>query len=118
MQEMILSYLDYITFFIGLIGIIVITFGVLKGIWFYMTRHSFWEIRVVLVKHILLGLDFLIGRDIIETVILKSSSALWIDLAVLVLIIAIRVVFTVFAEKEMNELMKEHKDNKWLQHKS
>jgi len=101
--------LDYIAFLIGLIGILVIVLGVLNGFYFYLRRKTFWEIRVILVKHILLGLDFLISRDIIETVILKSNSALWIDLASLVLIIVIRVIFSFFAEKEMNELMENKK---------
>ena len=109
MQSVIFVILDYIAFLIGLIGILVIVLGVLNGFYFYLRRKTFWEIRVILVKHILLGLDFLISRDIIETVILKSNSALWIDLASLVLIIVIRVIFSFFAEKEMNELMENKK---------
>jgi len=109
MQSIIFFILDYIAFLIGLIGILVIVLGVLNGFYFYLRRKTFWEIRVILVKHILLGLDFLISRDIIETVILKSNKALWIDLASLVLIIAIRVIFSVFAEKEMSELMEDKK---------
>ncbi len=109
MKEIIFSILNNVAFVIGLIGIVVIVVGVLVGFYLYITRKTFWKIRVVLVKHILLGLDFLISRDIIETVILKSSSALWIDLASLVLIIAIRVIFSIFAEKEMDELMEDKK---------
>ncbi len=109
MKEIIFSILNNTAFIIGLIGVIVIVIGVLVGFYFYITRKTFWKIRMVLVKHILLGLDFLIARDIIETVILKSNSALWIDLASLVLIIAIRVIFSIFAEKEMDELMEDKK---------
>jgi uncharacterized membrane protein len=53
-------------------------------------------------------LDFLIARDIIETVILKTDKSLWIDLAVLVLIIIIRVVFSYFTSKEMEQIKDEH----------
>ena len=109
MQEIIFQVLNYVAFIVGLIGVAVIVMGVGVGFYFYITRKTFWKIRVVLVKHILLGLDFLIARDIIETVILKSNSALWIDLASLVLIIIIRVVFSIFAEKEMDELMEDKK---------
>ncbi len=109
MKEIIFSILNNIAFIVGLIGVTVIVVGVLVGFYFYIARKTFWKVRVSLVKHILLGLDFLIARDIIETVILKSNSALWIDLASLVLIIAIRVIFTIFAEKEMNELMEDKK---------
>jgi uncharacterized membrane protein len=82
--------------------------GTIKGFWMFIKNQSFWEIRLVLVKHILLGLDFLIGRDIIETVILKTDKALWIDLAILVLIIVVRVVFSYFTTKEMEQLKGEH----------
>ena len=108
-QKIVLDFLGLAAFAVGLIGVTVIIFGVIHGFYLYITQKNFWKIRVILVKHILLGLDFLISRDIIETVILKSNSALWIDLASLVLIIAIRVIFSVFAEKEMNELMEDKK---------
>jgi len=111
MQEMIFNILSYVAFFIGLIGILIISLGAIKGLYFFLARKTFWEVRVVLVKHILLGLDFLIARDIIETVILKSDSALWADLASLVLIIIIRIVFSFFAEKEMNELMEDKNED-------
>jgi len=114
MQKIILESLNYVTFSIGLIGILIIALGSLKGLWFFVIGKTFWKVRVVLVKHILLGLDFLIGRDIIETVILKSDRALWIDLAALVLIIAIRVVFSIFAEKEMEQLIDEKNDGQVL----
>ncbi len=110
MQENIFFFLDYITFFIGLTGIFVITLGTIKGLYSFITRKTFWEIRIILVKHIMLGLDFLISRDIIETVILKSDTALWADLASLILIIVIRIVFSFFAEKELNELMDDKKE--------
>jgi uncharacterized membrane protein len=118
MQEIIFGLLNYVAFFIGLIGILVITLGSLSGFWAFLTGKTFWQVRVILVKHILLGLDFLIGRDIIETVILKSDRALWIDLAALVLIIAIRVVFSLFAEKEMEQLIDEKKEGGILSVKS
>ncbi len=108
-QKVVLEFLNQAAFLVGLIGVTVIIFGVIHGFYLYVTKRNFWKIRVILVKHILLGLDFLISRDIIETVILKSNSALWIDLASLVLIIAIRVIFSIFAEKEMNELMEDKK---------
>jgi uncharacterized membrane protein len=118
MQDIIFSVLNYVAFAIGLIGILVITLGALSGFWAFIIRKTFWQVRVILVKHILLGLDFLIGRDIIETVVLKSDRALWIDLAALVLIIAIRVVFSLFAEKEMEQLIDEKRDGEILSIKS
>jgi uncharacterized membrane protein len=110
MEHILISIFTYVVFFAGFIGILVISIGIVKALYFFFRNKSFWQIRVLLVKHILLGLDFLIARDIIETVILKSNTALWIDLAALVLIIIIRVVFSHFAEKEMDQLLEDHKE--------
>jgi uncharacterized membrane protein len=63
-------------FTIGLVGILVIVLGVAQGFYMFLKGDTFWQIRLVLVKHILLGLDFLIARDIIETVILKTDKSL------------------------------------------
>ncbi len=106
--EIIKEILNWIVYLIGFIGIIVILSGTLNGFWMFLTKKSFWQVRLVLVKHILLGLDFLIGRDIIETVILKTDKALWIDLAILVLIIVVRVVFSYFTSIEMKQIEGEH----------
>ncbi len=108
MQEAILHIFDLIAFMVGIIGVSVLTTGVLRALWQYITRKNLWQVRVTLVEHILLGLDFLIVRDIIETVTLKTTM-LWIDLGALVLIVVIRVVFSFFTGKEMEELLDERK---------
>ena len=110
MEELMIQFFDYVVLFAGFFGILIISIGIVKALYYFFRNKSFWQIRVILVKHILLGLDFLIGRDIIETVILKSDISLWVDLASLVLIIIIRVVFSRFAEKEMDQLLEEHEE--------
>ncbi len=110
MEHFLFIIFNYIVLFSGFIGILVISIGIIKALYYFIRNKSFWQIRVILVKHIMLGLDFLIARDIIETVILKSNTALWVDLAALILIIIIRVVFSYFAEKEMNQLLEDHKE--------
>ncbi len=106
-MSLILKILDILAFSIGLIGVGVIYVGVIQAFIFYILRKKFWDTRLILVKHILLGLDFLIARDIIETVILKTEKTLWIDLAALVLIIIIRVVFSYFTSREMQQIEEE-----------
>ena len=110
MENILITFFGYIVLFAGFIGILVISIGILKALYYFFRNKSFWQIRIILVKHILLGLDFLIARDIIETVILKSDTSLWVDLATLVLIIVIRVVFSHFAEREMDQLLEDHKE--------
>lgn len=107
-MEIVETILNIIIEGIGYIGIFVIVAGTVQGFWMFLKSNSFWQIRLVLVKHILLGLDFLIGRDIIETVILKTEKTLWLDLAVLALIISLRVIFSYFTSREMNELEGKH----------
>ena len=75
-MEIITIILNTIVYLIGFIGILVIVLGVAHGFYMFVIKKTFWQIRLVLVKHILLGLDFLIARDIIETVILKTEKAL------------------------------------------
>jgi len=104
---MLLRFLDILAFSIGLVGVGIIYVGVIQAFVFYVLRKKFWDTRLILVKHILLGLDFLIARDIIETVILKTEKTLWIDLAALVLIIIIRVVFSYFTSREMQQIEEE-----------
>ena len=106
-MSLILKILDILAFSIGLIGVGIIYVGVIQAFIFYILRKKFWDTRLILVKHILLGLDFLIARDIIETVILKTEKTLWIDLAALVLIIIIRVVFSYFTSREMQQIEEE-----------
>lgn len=110
MENILITFFGYIVLFAGFIGILVISIGIAKALYYLIRNRSFWEIRIILVKHILLGLDFLIARDIIETIILKSDKSLWVDLATLALIIIIRVIFSHFAEKEMDQLTEDHKE--------
>ncbi len=102
------SILDFIVYIIGIIGILIILIGVIRGFWMFIIRKTFWEIRLNLVKHILLGLDFLIARDIIETVTFTTTVNLINDLAILISIIIIRVTFSYFTSKEMNEIEGKH----------
>ncbi len=110
MEIILVSFFEYVVLLSGFTGVLIIALGILKALYYFVISRSFWKIRVILVKHILLGLDFLIARDIIETVILKSKESLWIDLATLILIIIIRVIFSYFAEKEMDQLLEDHKE--------
>ena len=94
---------------VGVIGVVVLTIGVVKAIIYYIKRRpDLWRARVILVEHILFGLDFLIVRDIIESLTLKTTM-LWADLAALVLMVVVRVTFSFFTGKEMEELMHERK---------
>ena len=91
---------------VGIIGVLALTIGVIKALYLYARGKNLWKTRVVLVEHILLGLDFLIVRDIIQSITLKTTM-LWADLGALVLMVAVRVIFSFFTSKEMEELLEE-----------
>ena len=105
MINSILEILNTLSFFIAMVGVLIIFIGSLNAFFLYLLNKSFLQIRLVLVKHILLGLDFLIAHDIVNTVLLKPDKTLWMDLAALALIVLIRVLFSYFANREMEELV-------------
>ena len=100
-----LEILNTLSFFVAMVGVLIIFIGSLNAFFLYLLNKSFLQIRLVLVKHILLGLDFLIAHDIVNTVLLKPDKTLWMDLAALALIVLIRVLFSYFANREMEELV-------------
>lgn len=91
---------------IGVIGILIIVMGSLKGLYFYVLsrdEHNFQHVRLVLGSHIILGLDFMVGKDIIDTILLDSGNAFWQDIASLVTVVGIRIILTHFMLKEVKQ---------------
>ncbi|PIR49316.1 hypothetical protein COU79_05570 [Candidatus Peregrinibacteria bacterium CG10_big_fil_rev_8_21_14_0_10_54_7] len=62
-------------------------------------------IRIELGKHLALGLEFLVGKDIVESIVHPT----WNDLGKLGAIIALRTVVTVFLSRELKEVEEELK---------
>ncbi len=109
--------LDEVSFFvaelIGFIGIAVITYGaVAASIHFLLAtlyRHKSdlpW-IRIEFGKHLALGLEFLVGKDIIESIVRPS----WDDLGKLAALIALRTAVTFMLSKELKEIKEEIRDS-------
>ncbi len=110
-----MGILNSISFFISVIGITVISWGVVLVIIDFL-RYELTKILRVLQKkssdslethnlrqylgsYILLGLEFMIAGDIIHTVLSPSKKAL----ILLGSIVAIRTVISFFLTKELNE---------------
>lgn len=92
---------------IGFVGILIIAFGVFYSVWIYLSSkhgHSSCNARIALNQHLILGLDFLVGKDIMDTFLLHSGSAQWIDLATIMIVVTIRIVLSHFLEKEIKSL--------------
>ncbi len=105
-----LAITDSFAFFLGVIGGIIIIVGALKAVWgiclaWLSKRNKKNDIaldfvRLDLGRHILLGLEFFIGKDIIETIFIPS----WNEIGILGALILIRTILTYFLTKEINQI--------------
>jgi len=107
MVEIILDFIAWLSLMIGMIGIFIIVWGALKAFWLFIRHHEhedFQLIRLELGSHVILGLDFLVGKDIIDTLLLDTGARFWEDLAGLGTVVAIRIILTHFMLKEIRDL--------------
>jgi uncharacterized membrane protein len=103
-----MQYLHHASFGIGVLGVLVIVFGVLCGLVRFV-RAEFSaarglsvdeerkQLRHVLGYYLLLGLEFLIAADIIDTLMKPSTQ----DLVILGAIVAIRTVISYSLNSEL-----------------
>ena len=103
-----MEYLHHASFGIGVLGVLVIVFGVLSGL-IRFVRSEFSavrglsvdeerkQLRHVLGYYLLLGLEFLIAADIIDTLMKPSTQ----DLVILGAIVAIRTVISYSLNSEL-----------------
>lgn len=109
-KDAILHAVENISFAIGIIGVIVLLWWVIRGLFrFLHAEMHLWdkdrikleheEIRNDLGYYLLLGMEFLVAADIIHTILSPTLQ----DLAVLGAIVAIRVVLSFFLQKEISE---------------
>src|ERR1700745_1886833 len=103
-----MHYLHHASFGIGVLGVLIIAFGVLCGV-FRFVRAEFSaarglnvdeerkQLRHVLGYYLLLGLEFLIAADIIDTLMKPSTQ----DLIILGAIVAIRTVISYSLNSEL-----------------
>lgn len=87
---------------IGYIGIIIMMCGAIKGLWMFLVQVANGKsintnIRIELGQYLTLGLEFLIGKDIIESLVHPT----WNDLGKLGAIILLRSILTLFIEREL-----------------
>jgi uncharacterized membrane protein len=107
-----MDYLHHASFGIGVLGVLVIVFGVLCGLVRFVraefsaargisVEQERKQLRHVLGYYLLLGLEFLIAADIIDTLMKPSTQ----DLIILGAIVGIR---TVISYSLNSELSHEH----------
>src|SRR6266481_3527991 len=104
-----MEYLHHASFGIGVLGVLVIVFGVLCGLVRFVRAEvsaargmsvdeERKQLRHVLGYYLLFGLEFLIAADIIDTLIKPSTQ----DLVILGAIVAIRTVISYSLNSELS----------------
>lgn len=113
MNTNIVQMIDAFAVFVGLVGVIVILAGVLHGFVNFIALEmgvkgryiSHDSIRYRLGVYILLGLEFLVAADILETVFKPSLE----QLSILGGIVIIRTGLNYFLNKELEDLKEDIK---------
>jgi uncharacterized membrane protein len=95
---------------IGYVGIAIMAIGALRGAVMFI-RYSFQGknhnhlpmIRIEVGKHLALGLEFLVGKDIIESLVHQT----WDDLRKLAVLIVLRTAVAFILSWELKEVKRE-----------
>jgi uncharacterized membrane protein len=101
---------------IGYVGLAIMTIGTLKSLWLFVVRQILGRenilsaIRVELGQHLALGLEFLVGKDIIESLV----NPTWDDLGKLAAIVVLRTILTLFLQRELKEISEDAHEEKVL----
>lgn len=113
MNELIFPIIKSISLLIGLLGVFFIVSGCIKGTFEYFTiqKFGYQQARLSIIKYLTIGLDFLICKDIIDTLLLDLGAAFWRDLAGLVVVVTIRIALTFMIKKEIEEIERETKQH-------
>lgn len=86
-------------------GISIISYGALKAFVHYIlfvlkkTNASINDIRQELGTAIILGLEFTVGSDVIETI----TNPSYYEVGILVILVAIRIILGYFLQQELQE---------------
>ena len=104
-MEHIEHFVEIVATIIGYVGMIFITLGVVLAIIQYIisrfdNKYTTDHVRLTLGTYILIGLEFMVGQDIIETVLHTTMQQLYM----LGLIVVIRTILDFFLSREMGHL--------------
>ena len=108
MYEVVQKLAQYAGHFAEAIAIVIIFVGAVQAMWIYFARALFsksdlreiTQSRIKLGHSLSLGLEFLIGADILKTAVAPT----WNDIGQLAAIIAIRTVLNFFLMRELEHI--------------
>ncbi len=100
---------------IGFIGVLIMVIGTVKGfgqfvIFSHRRYELITEIRIDIAKHLSLGLEFLVAKDIIKTIITPTLD----ELTALAFLVAIRTAIAYILAWEMKGAVAELKEEQIL----
>ena len=112
---MFVRIVEYLSWAIGVIGILVIFYGSIISIIKFikiedkrfkgkMSLSDVDSLRLTLGTYLLLGLEFLIAADIIRTILQPSFE----EVAILGAIVTIRTVISYFLDREIEDFQEHH----------
>lgn len=110
MYEVVKTLAQYAAYFAEGIAAVIIVVGALQAVWIYFFRAFFsksdlkgvTQSRIRLGHSLSLGLEFLIGADILKTAVAPT----WNEIGQLAAIIGIRTVLNFFLMKELEQMDK------------
>ena len=107
------NFLEWVFYIINAVGIVIIVCGVILVTFEFLFSGLFFlkhkqitdknQLRLHLGSYILLGLEFLIAADIIETVLHPTTERL----IVLGVVVLIRTIISFFLDRELKALAEE-----------
>lgn len=109
MHELLVQWVGYVVPWIEALGIVAVLWGILEALlglvrrgWSVMARHAtradLGAIRLAMGERMVLGLEFFLAGDIIQTIVVPT----WNSLAILGGIVVIRTVIVYFLNLELS----------------
>ena len=102
------NIIHFLSLILGIFGAIIIVIGSSKSAIEYIKygNNSFQKMRLLFSQHLIIGLDFFVGKDIIDTMLIHTGESFWEELSLMLVIVLIRIVLTVMADKELERINK------------
>ncbi len=108
MPHAIFLLIESVSLVLGVVGIFILLVGAGKGFWKFLNpgKYKLRGIRLDVGSHTILGLDFLVCKDIIDTLLLdvENESQYYANLIGLFAVVLIRILLTHFTSREMKEI--------------
>lgn len=106
LESFILDIILYISYFLGFLGVIMISIGSIKIIiLFFKLKDNFFVPMVQTYnKYLILGLDFFVGKDLIDILLIDTNDDFYKEIILIFTVVFIRLILTLMAERELKDI--------------